>query len=140
MGRGTALAALVVLLIGAGLVALSISTGAARIYLLLFVIPVISGGSLEFLLGVGLVFAGLVGLMLGLSVPSTPETEEAALVVGPRGERPSAPDTATGGVVLIGPIPIFFGAARPAGRRYYLLALVLAAGLFAAVLALALWR
>jgi uncharacterized protein (TIGR00304 family) len=135
VARPTTLLAFASFLAGLGLIAYAIGAGSAQLSLLL-VFPVVSGSSLPFLLGVLLTFLGLVGLMASLSVGAryVPEDAEAT-----EGSAPGTPagSGAAGGVVLLGPVPIFFGAAKPFGRRYYLLALFAAVVLFAAVLVLA---
>ncbi|HYA54322.1 MAG TPA: DUF131 domain-containing protein [Thermoplasmata archaeon] len=126
-------------LAGAACVALSIAEGGASIALVV-VIPVISGSSAAFVVGVALVIAGFVAMLFAASAnwPEEPETAP-----------PSTGDTtatstsqrsgSAGGFVLIGPVPIVFGSWRGISRRdRWLLALVGAAVLIA-VLAATLW-
>jgi len=138
MARWGSVLALASLLVGLGLIGYAIQSGSAS--LALFVIfPVISGSSLPFVLGVVLTVVGIVGLMLSLSVDAEFVLDEPSEEPDPNAPKTPARSSAAGGVVLLGPIPIFFGAAKPAGRKYYLLALFVAVVLFALVFALA-WR
>jgi len=114
---------------GIALVLLSVLRGGATVSLIL-IVPVVSGSSVDFLVGVGLVIAGFVALFL------------AALEGGVDGERSAAEGTASsgpgssgvGGVVLVGPIPIVFGSWRGVSRRArWLLALL------GAVLVIVVW-
>jgi uncharacterized protein (TIGR00304 family) len=130
IGRIT-LAGLVAVLAGIALIVTSVATGGTRVYLVV-VIPVLAGASVGFLVGVALLIAGFVGIAFGgaMRMATAPPDEE----------RPeSAPEAArarSGGVVLIGPIPIFYGDARQIGDRYYWLALGAGIALFTAVIAL----
>jgi uncharacterized protein (TIGR00304 family) len=98
-----------VLLFGAGLVLIAdaLRRGGASLSIVL-IVPVISGSSGEFLLGSLALFAGVVLFFVSLAGPWELVPDEPA-----RSEASSQ----SGGVVLIGPIPIFFGSARPASRR-----------------------
>lgn len=93
----------------------SILRGGASVWLVL-VFPVVSGQSLEFLVGALLLFAGFLSLPWALF-----EEEEAPREAGPmsassRTEPPSATGS-TGGVILVGPVPILLGSWRTASRR-----------------------
>jgi uncharacterized membrane protein len=121
-----------ILLLLAGLVALglSVADGSARLYLVLL-FPVITGSSPLFVLGLLGVVGGLIVFFLS--------AEGAA--VGPgyggRGTTPSGGRTSTsGGVVLIGPVPVFFGAWKGPSRRSYRLAVFLGCIFFVAALVL----
>lgn len=97
------------MLVGAGLLADAVVTGGARVSLFL-VFPVVSGGSAEFLLGLVAFVLGLFTLPLALATSETLVGDDAR--EGPGGGL-------RGGVVLVGPVPIFFGDWRAAGRRDY---------------------
>jgi uncharacterized protein (TIGR00304 family) len=100
---------LVVFVLGVALIANAVLRGQATLYLLL-VIPVVSGGSAEFVAGTILVVLGIFGWFATGFV-------EVAEREAPDGDpaRPSRLNR-SGGVVLLGPIPIFFGDARPTTR------------------------
>jgi uncharacterized protein (TIGR00304 family) len=119
--RLLALGALVAFVAGAALVADAVLRGQASLSLVL-VVPVFSGSSVEFLLGVVLLVVGFLLLPLSLWEPSESEP-----LLRPA-EGPSVPPPSTGaaggGVVLIGPVPIFFGAWKNVSRRVRLLAAV----------------
>ena len=104
---------LVLLALGAALIVDAVLRGSAHAALIL-IVPVLTGGSLEFLVGVVLLFIGLLSLPL-LSLASAMESEEE---VEPSGGKPAS--TGSGGVVLIGPVPIFFGEwAGMRGKAYW---------------------
>lgn len=125
------------LLAGGALIAYSVASGSAALFLVV-VIPVVTGGSAAFLVGVVLLFAGVLTLPLAWSDGSAPPEEEGPTAPGPR--APSAPRTRSGGLVLIGPVPIFFGGMRPASRRSYWLAVLAGLVLTLVVLGLFLVR
>jgi uncharacterized protein (TIGR00304 family) len=139
VARLSALIALAAFVAGLALIAYAVADGAARLALVV-VFPVVSGSSGLFFLGVLLTFVGILGLMASLFQSATfdigPAEEETDEDAGSR--RPGGPTrtSAAGGVVLLGPVPIFFGSAKPSGRRAYLWALFLAIVLFAIVLSL----
>jgi uncharacterized membrane protein len=105
-------------LLGAGvvLVALSLRQGGAQIAIIV-VVPVLFGRSLEFAAGVLLLVSGLFCLPLAFE-----PAEEA--------EGPTLPGTApgpsggAGGLVLIGPVPIFFGSWRAVSTRTRVIAAI----------------
>ncbi|MCI4364340.1 MAG: DUF131 domain-containing protein [Thermoplasmata archaeon] len=107
---GTAL-----LLAGILAVALAVERGEAHLYLLL-IVPVVTGSSALFGLGVLGIVAGIVLLFfsLGEDLPAPPNP-----TVGAGANQASV---GSGGVVLIGPIPIFVGSWRNPSRRAYWLA------------------
>ncbi|MGC2290221.1 MAG: DUF131 domain-containing protein [Thermoplasmata archaeon] len=95
--------------VGGALLAESLATGAARISLL-GVVPVISGTTPLFGLSVGFLVAGFFFLPLlfaGGDLPEAPTTGTA-----PPDPVPGSAEGGSGGVILLGPIPIFFGAWR----------------------------
>lgn len=123
------------LVLGIVLLADAVATGTARLYLLL-VIPVITGTSPLFLLSLVLVVVGFLFLPLAF-VGEGPLTAP----VGPAGrDTPDAMPVqgTSGGMILVGPVPIFFGAWRRNPPISYRWALLL--GLVLAVVAvLLLW-
>ncbi len=96
------------LLSGAGLVGWAVASGSARVALLL-VVPVVTGTSLVFLVGVLLLVLGF------LSVPFAFAPEPRPVPTLPSEEAVSPPGR-SGAVVLIGPFPFFFGSFRSAPR------------------------
>ncbi|HYB79342.1 MAG TPA: DUF131 domain-containing protein [Thermoplasmata archaeon] len=135
--KASLIAAAALWVAGIVLVVLAVIRGGATVSLVL-IVPVVSGDSVDFLLGVVLIIAGFVALLF------------AAVEGGPEGERTpteavrasASGSSGAGGVVLIGPIPIVFGSWRGLSRRArWMLALVGAAVLIVVGLALAgLWR
>lgn len=102
------------LLLGVALIGYSLATGQATLGLLV-VIPFVVGSSWTFAVGVLALAAGF------FTLPFLFGADEAW------DDRPStgAGSSGSGGVLLIGPIPIFFGAYRhPPGWVYFLAASV----------------
>ncbi len=102
---------------GIFLIAASVYSGSARLFLLVFV-PVITGTSWEFLLGVSALFAGFFLLPL---IWTADEAEDPSLRAAARtGPGPPAASTelrplgrdSAGGLILVGPVPIFIGGWR----------------------------
>jgi uncharacterized membrane protein len=101
--RAAALVPVLLLGVGLLLVADAVLRGAASLALVV-IFPVVYGSDAEFLLGVVLLLVGFVSLPLAWA----PATERSP--VGPHAGGPrDAPSTETMGLVLIGPVPIFFG-------------------------------
>jgi uncharacterized membrane protein len=92
---------------GAALLADAVATGGARLYLLL-IIPVLTGTSAIFGVSVVLLVVGF--FLLPFAFLGSEPTE------GPQVRAPpplsSPPESGSGGMILIGPVPIFFGAWR----------------------------
>ena len=105
--RWSALLAPLFFAAGAAAIGLAVAEGTARAALVV-VIPVVYGSSLLFVLGIGLVVAGM--FALPLSLPLEPEPE-------PTPQGAGAPRAAAGGFVLVGPVPIFWGSAAGVSRR-----------------------
>lgn len=124
---------LVLLGAGVALVTHSVLTGATRVYLVV-VVPVLSGASVEFGAGVLLLLAGFFTLPLAFSYDGP---EDLPVTSAPPGQGPARP-TSTGGVVLLGPVPVFFGAWKGASRSAYWAAGLLGAALLVVLVAL-LW-
>ena len=96
---------------GVALIALSVADGGASVSLLV-IIPIISGSSLVFLLGVVLLIVGFFSLPFahtGTGDEATPALPETTPASGTSG--------GAGGFVLIGPVPIFFGSWKGMARR-----------------------
>lgn len=119
--RAAGYLALAAIVAGVALVVDAVAEGRALVSLVV-VIPVVSGSSAEFLLGVALLAGGLFSLPWslagGLPATATPSREKADSGAG----------AATGGIILVGPVPLLFGTWRnvPARTRW-ILALVGAA-------------
>jgi len=97
------------LVAGVALVLTSVAGGGAHVSLLLFV-PVVSGSSLLFLVGVLLLIVGFFSLPFSLSgVDVAPP----APTIG----ATTASSAGAGGFVLIGPVPIVFGGWKGISRR-----------------------
>jgi uncharacterized protein (TIGR00304 family) len=124
----------VLLALGIATVIAAVLTGSAKLFLL-FIVPVITGSSWELLVGIALIFLGIFLLPVtwnlmelsdsNRSTGRMPESSTSA-----RGE-PSA--SSVGGVILIGPVPIFFGAWR--GKSLWIYAVAAAIGLGLLILA-----
>ncbi|MCI4350991.1 MAG: DUF131 domain-containing protein [Thermoplasmata archaeon] len=119
------------LVIGAGLVVHAVLTGNAHLFLLV-IVPVVAGSSVEFFLGVVLLAIGL--FVLPWSLVGTMNEVDSR---GAERERPDPGSShASGGVVLVGPIPIFFGSWRAPSRARYLAAVAVGLVLLVIVVAL----
>ena len=130
MANRASLAALALAIAGILSIAASLATGSAHVYLLLFFIPVLTGASAWFLAGVLCLALAMVLFVLSLGNWEEPTEPHRPVTDGSPPEGSS-----TGGFLLIGPIPIFFGSARSLGDRYYWVAVLAGAALFAALLA-----
>ncbi len=75
------------------------------------IVPVISGGSAEFLAGVALLIVGLFLLPFVFAPALEPPTGPASPKTRPTGT------SAAGGLVLVGPVPLLFGSFRDLSRR-----------------------
>ncbi len=107
--KGLKWLALACLIGGIALLAYSASTGATEAGFF-FIVPVVIGSGLEAFAGTLLIIAGLFLGMAHLATAYAPAPAEPA----PTAEPPEAagPPVKTGGVVLLGPIPIVFGSDR----------------------------
>ena len=97
---------------GAGLVIDAVLRHTATLTLVV-IVPVVSGSSPELVAGSLLIVAGFLAWAFASAVPGIEPEDE-----------PPAPSTSSsggtvrsGGVVLVGPFPIFFGAYRPGSSR-----------------------
>ena len=105
---------------GLALVVLAIVRGDATVSLVL-IVPVVSGSSVDFLLGVALVIAGFVALFW-VAVAGGLEWDRVPAEATP---APESGSSGAGGLLLIGPVPIVFGSWRGISRRArWLLALL----------------
>ncbi|MGA7475996.1 MAG: DUF131 domain-containing protein [Thermoplasmata archaeon] len=106
------LGAVAALVAGVALVALSVVEGGAKVALLV-IVPVLSGSSLTFLLGVVLLVVGFLSLPFAIAaewgeeLPSLPSS----------GTAPPERQSGVGGIVLVGPVPIVFGSWKGMSRR-----------------------
>ncbi|MFZ1024358.1 MAG: DUF131 domain-containing protein [Thermoplasmata archaeon] len=124
--RPLQLAPVFLLAAGIGLVVWAALHGGATAYLIL-VFPVLVGNSGLFLGGVFLIIVGMI------LIPFTLLTSEPR----ERGSVPSAgsrPSVSTGGVILIGPVPILFGAWKNVSPRQRWGLAILGVALLAVVL------
>jgi uncharacterized protein (TIGR00304 family) len=96
------------------------------------VVPVIYGRSLAFVAGVLLLVAGLFTLPLAFEFddPEEPATG---------GGRTTGAGTSAGGLILLGPIPIFFGSWKDVSARTRLIAAVLGGAVLVAAIVVLLW-
>ncbi len=110
----------VLLVAGVALVVDAVARGSADL-ILVIVIPVVAGNSVEFLGGVALLVLGLFLLPLSFESAQSPAPE----VTAAPPPSPGSTNAGAGGFVLIGPLPVFFGAWRHPPREAYWLAAVL---------------
>ena len=106
--RWVSLVPIGLLVAGAVAIADAVVRGGASL-LVVVVLPVVTGSSTEFLLGVVLLFGGFLSLPWLFAEAGLPPTEPAS--------GAASPSTGGGGLVLIGPVPIFFGGWRTVSRR-----------------------
>jgi len=131
--RSLLLGSIALFFVGVLLVALSIAEGGASVSLVV-IVPVISGSSLTFLVGVALLIAGFVSFLFAVT-EGMPSEETPSL---PGNASPADNSGGAGGFVLIGPVPIVFGSWRGIARRTrWWLAFLGAALLIAFVIAFA---
>lgn len=118
------------LVLGVGLVLAAVATGAAQVELLVILPVFVGGASALFLGGVLAIFLGLVLLPLSLGM------EFALDPIGAEPTESSAPPR-SGGVVLVGPFPLFFGSWRSPSRASWWVAAGVGAAMVVALLLLA---
>lgn len=124
--RPAGFGALAALVAGAGLVVDAVLHGRASLALVV-IVPVFSGSSVEFLVGVLLLVVGFFLLPLAWFEPS--EGEAFSLPREAPQPPPPSSGAAGGGLVLVGPVPIFFGAWKNVSRRVRLFAALSGAAL-----------
>jgi len=130
--RGAVLLSAAMIVGGVAGVAAAVAEGGAQLDLVV-IFPVVSGSSGLFLVGVLLLVAGFFSLPFTLaSRPGDGAPDD-----GPEGPSAGPPSPGgSGGVVVIGPVPIFFGAWRGASRRAVWTAVALGVGVTIAGVAL----
>ena len=97
------------LVAGVALIVGSVAAGEAHVSLLVFV-PVVSGSSVLFLVGVLLLILGFFSLPFSLTGVDSEPPPSAPGTTAP-------PSAGAGGFVLIGPVPIVFGSWKGISRR-----------------------
>ena len=100
------------LALGVALLVGAVATGGAQLAVVVIVPVIVGGASLLFLAGVASIFVGIFLLPLAFAAPS-------AETVAVLPSASSAEAGESGGLVLIGPLPIFFASWKTAGRRTY---------------------
>jgi uncharacterized membrane protein len=100
--RGSSLVAPILIVAGVAAVVAAVATGGARAEIIV-VVPVLFGSSVLFLAGVLLLVAGIFTIPFTLGASSV--------------EPDRAPAGASGGLLLVGPIPIFWGSGTRVSRR-----------------------
>lgn len=123
------------LALGGALLAESLVTGGARFYLLV-VVPVFTGTSAVFGMAVVLLITGFLTLPMLFASDEGPDASVGAPTV--RSPLAGGPHEGSGGVLFIGPVPIFFGSWRRNPPWAYRWAAVLG-GVLAVVALLLLW-
>lgn len=113
--------------LGVALVAVAVARGDATAGLIV-IVPFVTGSSAVFLGGL----LALIGAFVTLPLAFTPDEDRAEVDV-----PATPPSSGIGGVVVIGPIPIFFGRWRSVSRTAKILVAVAGAAILA-VLVLAL--
>jgi uncharacterized membrane protein len=112
---------------GTALIALAVTEGGAQLAVVV-VLPVIFGQSWEFALGALLLVAGFFTFPFVFETRWEEDTP-------PSPESPPA-SQGSGGLLLIGPVPIFFGSWRNVSRRTRLIAAIAGAAVFVALVGL----
>jgi uncharacterized membrane protein len=111
--RRTGWIPVVLLVAGVVLIVDAVLRGTASVALIA-IVPVVSGSSTEFLVGVVLLLVGFLSLPLAfLSLDPGPSP---GAVVDPRA-RGETPTAEVGGLILVGPVPIFFGSWKDVSFR-----------------------
>jgi uncharacterized membrane protein len=119
-----------ILLLGVALVLAAVATGAAQLELVVFVPVFVGGASALFLAGVATIFVGLLLLPLAFGMEFAPDPMDPGA-----SSDPTMPKS--GGLVLVGPIPFFFGSWKSPSRVSWWVAAGVGAAMFVAVLVLA---
>jgi uncharacterized membrane protein len=117
------------IILGVVLVVAAVATGSAHLVLVVILPVFVGGASLLFLGGIAAIFVGL--LLLPLAFGGAFELD--------RSDDPPAGGEATssaGGLVLLGPIPIFFGAWKSPSQRTVWIAVAVGAALLLLAVAL----
>jgi uncharacterized membrane protein len=127
--RWTGFVSLALIVAGVALLVAAVASGSASLALVV-IVPVLTGRSLVFLAGALLLIVGLFTLPLAGS---------RADVDGRPGRISPAEETETGGLILIGPIPIFFGHGVPVSRRARVVAAVVGGVALAVAIVALVW-
>ncbi|MCI4352389.1 MAG: DUF131 domain-containing protein [Thermoplasmata archaeon] len=122
------------LISGGILVGVALATGAAR-WSLVLIFPVITGTTALFASAVGLLLVGIFFLPLAFAGDNGPESEPPTLL----GSNPAPIEGGTGGVIFVGPFPIFFGKWRTRPPIPYRWALALGVAFVVGTVVLLLW-
>jgi uncharacterized membrane protein len=128
--RGVRWAGPGLLLLGAILIAAALATGGAQ-FELIVIVPVFVGGASALFLG------GVAALLVGFFL--LPLTFGATFALEPTGPEAAdgSPAPRSGGVILIGPLPLFFGAWKSPSRVSWWIAAGVGAAMVVAVLVIA---
>lgn len=124
------------LVLGALLVGYAVATGGAHLYLVL-IFPVVAGTSPLFAVGVLLLIAGIF-LLPFLWAAGFEEPSPSTGGVPPSATPPVGPKSRSGGILFVGPVPVFLGGWRENPPISYRWAVVAGAALFLVAL-LILW-
>ncbi|HYA58251.1 MAG TPA: DUF131 domain-containing protein [Thermoplasmata archaeon] len=124
--------------VGVALLADAVARGAAHLTLVV-IIPVFSGSSAEFLAGSLLLVLGIFTLPFSLAIGGSEEEPPLPATSEPPEEPSLGPTAAGGGVILVGPFPIFFGGWKGVPRRVRWAAALVGVGLTLVALAIVLW-
>lgn len=122
--------------LGAALVGYAVATGGAHLYLVL-IIPVVTGTSPLFAAGVLVLIVGILLLPLAWAAGAL-EPPPAGGAPHPAPPVPSEAGSSSGGVLFVGPVPVFLGGWRRNPPIAYRWAVVAGAVLFVVAL-LILW-
>ncbi len=113
-----------ILIAGAALISKEVVTGNASVGLA-FIVPIITGSGLQFLFGMLCIFVGIITVVMGMA-------GEHHVIDGREFESPDAKNKGngrskvrTGGVLLIGPLPISFGSDAGAMHMAQILAVIM---------------
>jgi uncharacterized membrane protein len=134
--RWSALIPAVLLGLGVALVVDAVLHGAAAVAVVV-IVPVVFGSSATFLLGVVLLLAGFLTLPLAFEVREEPRP---ATVPGPPRPHSEVPPAEVGGLLLIGPVPIFLGNWKTVSRRIKFTVGVLGAAVVVALFLFVYWH
>jgi uncharacterized membrane protein len=121
------------LVAGVSLVAYSVLVSAASVSLVVFV-PVLSGRSTVFLGGVALLIVGFLTLPVAFAGPARPGTPPPSSPAASPLADEDAESAGVGGLLLIGPVPIFFGSWSRVSRRVRWAAVLLGVALLTGLL------
>lgn len=133
--RLVAILSIWLLIVGAALVAASVATGETDVSLVV-VFPVLTGSGLLFLSGIALIVASFLSGFAAIwaaSLASHPQEAAGAAGNGPDGYS-ATNEHKSGGLILIGPIPIAFGSNRKTARLMLIVGVAIAVAMLIMVL------